>query len=85
MAFYQILYWQDIPSQIKVWDDFDEIKLELSSKFMAKIDNIARQQNLTDESSYLSQWKWGDEQERPGTVEEVSEAVKKELEDNFKK
>jgi Virulence factor len=85
MAFYQILYWQDIPSQIKVWDDFDEIKLELSSKFMVKIDSVAKQQGLTDEGDYLSQWNWGEEQERPGTVEEVCEAVKQELENNFKK
>jgi Virulence factor len=85
MAFYQILYWQEIPSQIKVWDDFDEIKVELSAKFMAKIDNAARQQDLTDESSYLSQWNWGEAQERSGTVEEVCEAVKQELEENFKK
>lgn len=85
MAFYQILYWQDIPSQIKVWDDFDEVKVELAPKFMAKIDNVAKEQGLTDENSYLSQWKWGDEQERQGTVEEVSEAVKKELENDFNK
>jgi hypothetical protein len=37
MAHYQILYWQDIPAQIKVWDDFDEIKIELSSKFRQKL------------------------------------------------
>lgn len=84
MAFYQILYWQDIPSQIKVWDDFDEVKVELSSKFLAKIDNSAKEQGLTDENSYLEQWKWGDEQEHAGTIQEVSEAVKKELEENFK-
>ncbi len=29
VAFYQILYWQDIPSQVKAWDDFDEVKIEL--------------------------------------------------------
>lgn len=84
MAFYQILYWQEIPSQIKVWDDFDERKVELAPKFMAKIDYVARQQGLTDESNYLNQWKWGDEQERPGTIEEVGEAVKEELETEFK-
>lgn len=81
MAFYQILYWQDIPSQIKVWDDFDESKIELASKFMVKIDSAAKLQGLTDENSYLGQWKWGEELEREGTVEEVGEAVKKELEE----
>jgi len=80
MAFYQILYWQDIPSQIKAWDDFDEIKIELPPKFMVKIDSVAKAQGLTSEDDYLSQWKWSEEEEHPGTAEEVAEEVKRELE-----
>ena len=83
MASYQILYWQDIPSQVKAWDDFDEVKLELSSKFVAMIDKAAKEQGLTSEDDYLAQWKWSDEEERPGTPEEVGNAVKKELEEKF--
>jgi hypothetical protein len=83
MAFYQILYWQDIPSQVKAWDDFDEIKVELSPKFMAMIDKVAKDKGLVDETSYLAQWKWSEEQEREGTPEEVSESVKSELEKKF--
>ena len=83
MAFYQILYWQNIPSQIKVWDDFDEIKLELDSKFMVKIDLAAKEQNLIDTDGYLEQWRWSEELEREGSAEEVAEIVKKELEENL--
>jgi Virulence factor len=84
MASYQILYWQEIPSQIKAWDDFDEVKLELSSKFILMIDKAAKDQGLTGEDDYLAQWKWSDEEERAGSPEEVAEAVKKELEEKFK-
>ena len=83
MAFYQILYWQDIPSQVKAWDDFDEIKVELSSKFILKIDKAAKEQSLTSEDDYLAQWRWSKKEERSGTPEEVAEAVKKELEIKF--
>ncbi|MFO7448245.1 MAG: virulence factor [Ignavibacteriaceae bacterium] len=83
MALYQVLYWQNIPSQIKVWDDFDEIKMELSSKFTAKIDQSAKEQRLTSEEDYLSQWKWSEEEEREGDPEEVAEVLKKELEEKF--
>jgi len=55
MASYQILYWQDIPSQIKVWDDFDEEKVELPQKFMIKIDQAAKDQGLIGEDDYLLQ------------------------------
>ena len=84
MALYQILYWQDIPAQIKVWDDFDEIKIELSSKFVAKIDQAAKEQGLISEDDYLSQWKWGEETEYPGNAHEAGESIKKELEEKNK-
>ena len=80
MAFYQILYWQDIPSQVKAWDDFEETKTELSSEFIVKIDKAANKQGLTAEDDYLNQWNWGQEQERAGTPEEVIKELKDELE-----
>jgi hypothetical protein len=83
MAFFQILYWQDIPSQLKVWDDFDEIKIEMPAKFMVKIDSAAKEQGLMNEDDYLSQWRWSEEEEREGTAEEVAKAVKNELELKF--
>ncbi len=81
MALFQILYWQDIPSQVKAWDDFDEIKVELPQRFAERIDATAQKKSLTKTDDYLSQWKWSDEQERPGTPEAVAAAVKKELEE----
>ena len=83
MAFYQILYWQDIPSQVKAWDDFDEFKLELPIRFTARIDDSAQKQGLTKADDYLAQWKWSGEQEREGAAAEVAEAVKQELEAQF--
>jgi hypothetical protein len=83
MAFYQILNWQDIPSQIKVWDDFDEVKIELPLRFTALIDQAAQSQGLTSTDDYLGQWKWSDEQERDGTAREVAEIIKRELESKF--
>ena len=81
MAFYQILYWQDIPSQVKAWDDFDEVKIELGTKFVALIDQAAQTQGLTGTDNYLAQWKWGDELERAGSPQEVAETVMNELEE----
>lgn len=81
MASYQILYWQDLPSQVKAWDDFDEVKVELSARFAARIDQAAQAQGLTSTDDYLAQWGWGDEAERSGTAAEVAEAVRRELED----
>src|SRR5208283_5047891 len=35
---FQILYWQDIPSEVKAWDDFDEVKVSLPTRFADRID-----------------------------------------------
>ncbi len=80
MASYQILYWQDLPSQLKAWDDFDEVKVELPPRFVARIDQAAQAQGLTGTDDYLGQWRWGEVVERAGTAAEVAEAVRRELE-----
>lgn len=83
MALVQILFWQDIPSQVKAWDDFDEVKLELAPRFVARIDQAAQSRGFTNADDYLSQWRWSEEEERPGTPDEVAAAVKTELEAKF--
>ncbi len=79
MATYKILYWQDIPSQIKVEDAQDEISVEMPPEFMERIDKVAHQKGLQNADDYLAQWQWSEEEERDGTAQEVAEAVKAEL------
>lgn len=80
MATYKILYWQEIPSQIRAEDDQDEVSLPLAPKFMERIDRLAVQRGLRNADDYLAQWKWSEDQERDGSAQKVAEAVKAELE-----
>ena len=80
MATYAILYWQEIPSQIKAEDDLDTVTLQLDPRFMERIDRLAVQRGLQGTDEYLAQWRWSDAQERDGTAEDVANAVKRELE-----
>jgi len=84
MATYRILYWQEIPSQIKAEDETDDVTLPMDPKFMEQIDLMAARRGLQAEDDYLAQWKWSDEQERAGTAQEVAEAVRAELEEKAK-
>ncbi len=79
MATYKILYWQEVPSQVKAEDDQDEVTVPLPSKFMERIDQLAVQRGLQQSDDYLAQWQWSEDQERPGTAREVAEAVVAEL------
>jgi hypothetical protein len=77
---FKVLYWQEIPSQVKVEDDAgNEISVELGQKITEHIDATAQKRGFTNSDAYLAQWKWSDEQERPGSAHEVAEALKSEL------
>jgi len=77
---FQILYWQDIPSEVKVWDDFDEVKISLPEKFAVRIDAAAQKQGLISQDAYSAHLRWSASAERAGTPREVADAVCRELE-----
>jgi|UniRef100_UPI00404AE32E methanogenic corrinoid protein MtbC1 len=77
---YQILYWQDLPSEIKASDEYTEVKIELPTSFVERIDLAAQRLGLTDATSYSAQYRWGDEQERVGDAVSVVAALQAELE-----
>ncbi len=80
MTTYRILYWQEIPSQIKAEDDEDEVNLPLSHKFSAHIDAVAMERGMRDADQYLEHWHWGEGRRRDGAAREVAEAIRDELE-----
>jgi hypothetical protein len=80
MTIYRILYWQEVPSQIKAEDEVDEVTLPLPPRFMERIDQLAGQRGLQQSDDYLAQWRWSEDEEREGSAQEVAEAVLAELE-----
>ena len=85
MATYQIMYWQDIPSQIKATDENGTVKKMLPARFQEAIDSAAVAAGKTETDAYLDGWQWGKKQERPGTAQTVVEAVVTELDASFSK
>ena len=80
MATYKILYWQEIPSQIKAEDEMDDVTVQLPDRFQERIDLMAARRGLQDADAYLAEWKWSEEEDREGSAEEVAAAVSAELE-----
>ncbi len=83
MAEYQVMYWKEIPSQVKARDAGGQAKRLLSERFQLAIDQVAEAQGLTGTDEYLEHWRWGPKLERQGSAREVVEAVAAELEANF--
>ena len=85
MATYRILSWQEVPSQVRAEDDRDDVALPLDPKFMDRIDQLAAQRGLQNSDDYLAQWQWSEDRERDGTAQQVAEAVKAELEAEWRR
>ena len=80
MATYKILFWQEVPSQIKVDDGADEITVPMPPRCLERIDLLAARRKLQSADDYLAQWKWSEEAERDGSAEEVAASLMEELE-----
>jgi Virulence factor len=84
VARFQILYWQDVPSLVKAFDDDGTtMSRELPEWFQQEIDKRAMVQGLAESSAYLEQWSWGEVQERPGDASIVLDDVARELENEY--
>ena len=78
---YKVLYWQEVPSQVRAEDDAgNDVSVELSSKFAQRIDALAQKRGITGADAYTAEWKWSAEQERDGSAQAVVAAVIAELE-----
>lgn len=83
MATYRILYWHDIPSQIRAEDEHGRVTRQLPERFQLAIDDAAMRAKAIDEDSYLNGFRWSEEKQRAGTAEVVAEQLLEELDYNY--
>lgn len=79
MSTYQIMYWHDIPVQVRAGGRRDRASVELPPRFQVAVDNAAMAAGLTGTDAYLDGFIWSDPAEREGTPAEVAAAVAAEL------
>ena len=76
----RILYWQEIPSLIRVTaDDGTQQSRQLPDWFQQEIDRVAMEQGLVGSDAYLEQFAWRELDPRDGAPNDVLEAVEAEL------
>jgi hypothetical protein len=83
MAKYQILYWYDIPVQVRAGGRSDRVSQELPPRFLDAVDKAALATRLTGTDGYLSQFRWSEAQDRSGDPGDVVTAVIAELDVAF--
>ncbi len=83
MTTVQIVYWRDIPAQVKVKAGRVRAGRQLSERFQVAIDRAAMRAGLFNTDDYLNHWRTDDAPEREGEPEAVAEAVAAELEASY--
>ncbi|HMO57544.1 MAG TPA: virulence factor [Roseiflexaceae bacterium] len=83
MASYQILYWHDIPLQVRVRGDGERASVALPPRFQEAVDHAAMAAGAVSGELYTAQLRWGERIERPGTPAEVAAAVAAEIEQQY--
>ncbi len=77
---YQIIFWRDIPAQVKVKAGRSRVGRPLSNRFPVAIDEAAMRAGKTESNDYLAEWRSSDWQEREGDPEAVADILVAELE-----
>ena len=81
MARYQILYWKDIPAQVRVYSEGGRpVSRPLPDRFQKQIDARAMREGLYGSDDYLQYWRWTEKRERDLPAEELLDALLRELE-----
>lgn len=82
-AQYQLIYWRDIPSQVKAKDGRRRISKPLSDRFMQSIDAAAMQSGDTNTDDYLQQWRQTEWQTIEGDAEAFLDALVAKIEAEY--
>ncbi len=80
MIEYQVLYWRDIPAQIKVYSGRRPQSHPLPGRFQVAIDRIAMHEGMTGTEAYLDQWQWSDKHTWDGDAQDPVAAITEHLE-----
>ena len=84
---YQIIYWRDIPAQVKVKAGRKRAGRPLPNRFPVAIDEAAMRAGKTESDAYLAEWRNSGWQERDGDPEAdmvaIADALIAELEATY--
>ena len=76
----QIVYWRQIPAQVKTRQGSERASRPLSDRFQQAIDDAAMSAGLSGTDAYLAEWHTLEGEDRPGDPQAVAESMASELE-----
>jgi hypothetical protein len=83
MAKYKVLYWYDIPLQVRAEDKDGRVNRQLPERFQLAVDEVAMAAKMISDDNYTTGFQWQSAQEKEGSAKDVAEAVIAELDAQF--
>lgn len=83
MSEVQVVFWRDIPAQVKARQGRERAAGGLTPRFQEAVDAAAMRAGLTETDDYLGEWRASDWEEQPGTPEEAVEQRAAEIEAEY--
>lgn len=80
---YQIVYWRDIPAQIRVRSGDRRTNRQLSPRFQEAIDAAAMHATATSSDDYLAEWRSTEWQQAEGDLELFAEQLSDQIEAEY--
>jgi hypothetical protein len=79
----QIVYWRDIPAQVKARSGGDRASRPLSDRFQQAIDQAAMIAGMAGTDDYLGAWRTSAWEDRDGSPEDAAQAATAGLEGEY--
>ena len=79
----QVVFWRDIPAQVKARQDRERTSRGLDPRFQEAVDAAAMRAGLTDTDDYLAEWRTSAWEERPGSPEQAADQCAAEIEAEY--
>jgi len=83
MSLIQIVYWRDIPAQVKAREGRARVSRPLPTRFQEAIDSAAMRAGASGTDEYLAEWRTSEATERAGSPEAVADEVVLEFEASY--
>jgi hypothetical protein len=80
---YQIVYWRDIPAQIKVRQGGRRVNRQLTTRFQEAIDEAAMRGQVTGTDDYLAEWRSSEWQTSEEDADPLADALVAQIEGEY--
>ena len=83
LAKVQIMYWKEIPVQVRAEDGSGQVSKPLNDRFQRGVDAISMFDGSSGSDEYLMAWEWGEAIEVEGTAQQAATNMADRLNQGF--